>query len=90
MTLAEKLVKPIYEMTYEKLPEEVIEKVKLCVLHSLACAYAGIDERWSKAAREMAAVLHPAGNASIWFSTQKSNMADAAFTNAVYAQRILY
>ena len=90
MTLAEKLVKPIYEMTYEKLPAEVVEKVKLCVLHSLACAYAGIDERWSKAAREMTAALHPAGNASIWFSTQKSNMADAAFTNAVYAQSILY
>ena len=36
MTLAEKLVKPIYEMTYEKLPAEVVEKVKLCVLHSLA------------------------------------------------------
>lgn len=51
MTLAEKLVKPIYRMTYKELPAEVIEKVKLCLLHSLACAYAGIDERWSKAAR---------------------------------------
>lgn len=90
MTLAEKLVKPIYGITYEELPAEVIEKVKLCVIHSLACAYAGIDERWSKAAREMTAALHPAGNASVWFSTQKSNMADAAFTNAVYAQSILY
>ncbi|WP_286148873.1 MmgE/PrpD family protein [Neopoerus faecalis] len=90
MTLAEKLVKPIYRMTYKELPAEVIEKVKLCLLHSLACAYVGIDERWSKAAREMTATLHPAGNASIWFSTRKSNMADAAFVNAVYAQSILY
>lgn len=90
MTLAEKLVKPIYEISYQGLPAPVLDKAKLCVLHSLACAYAGIGERWSKAAREMTQSLHPAGSASIWFSSQKSNMADAAFTNAVYAQSILY
>lgn len=90
MTLAEKLVTPIYNMQYASLPEAVVKKAELCVLHSLSCAYAGIHERWSKAAREMTGELCPTGKASIWFSKQKSNMAEAAFTNAVYAQSILY
>lgn len=90
MTLAEKLVTPIYEMTYDSMPAPVVEKAKLCVIHSLSCAYAGINERWSEAAREMTFELQPTGGASIWFSTHRSNMADAAFVNAVYAQSILY
>lgn len=90
MTLAEKLVRPIHSIKYSSLPAPVVEKAKLCVLHSLACAYAGIGERWSRAARDMTGELYPSGRASVWFSTQKSNMAEAAFTNAVYAQSILY
>ena len=90
MTLAEKLVTPIFNITYGPLPPVVVEKTKLCIIHSLACAYAGIDERWSKAAREMTLSLSPSGNASLWFSPNHSNMADAAFVNGVYAQSILY
>lgn len=90
MTLSEKIIVPIHNVKFDSLPPQVIEKAKLCVLHSLSCAYAGIGERWSVAARDMTQAFSPSGNASVWFSSQKTNMADAAFTNAVYAQSILY
>lgn len=90
MTLSEKLVTPVYNIKYEDLPEKVINKAKLCVIHSLSCGYAGIEERWSKAARTIAEESGSFGKASVWFSDIKTTMEQAAFVNAVYAQSILY
>ena len=90
MTLLEKIVLPLCDIQYHTLPDEVIEKTKLCIIHSLACAYAGLEDRWSRAAREMTKDMSPSGGATVWFSAQKSNMAEAAFVNGVYAQSILY
>lgn len=90
MTLLEKIVLSLSDIQYHALPDEVIEKTKLCIIHSLACAYAGLEDRWSQAAKDMTKVMSPSGEASVWFSTQKSNMAEAAFVNGVYAQSILY
>ncbi len=90
MSLSEKFIVPLARFSYDNLPAEVIEKTKVCILHALACTFAGLDERWSTAAREMTAELQPAGTASIWFRPQRSNMADAAFINATAAQSILH
>ena len=90
MSLSKKFVEPISGMRYEALPREIVDKAKTCILHSLACTFAGRDAAWSKAAREMTAELHPGGEASVWFYRQSSNMADAAFANAVAAQSILH
>jgi 2-methylcitrate dehydratase PrpD len=90
MSLSEKFVGPISKITYERLPAEVIEKAKLCILHSFACTFAGLESSWSKAARDMAATFYPDGTASIWFTSQRTNMPEAAFTNAVAVQSILY
>ena len=90
MALSEKLLSSVYSMQYENLSADVVEKTKLCIIHSMSCAYAGIHERWSIATREMTHEFVPDGRSSIWFSNYKTSMAEAAFTNAVYAQSILY
>ncbi len=90
MSLSEKFVKPISGISYAALKRDVLDKAKMCILHSLACTYAGRDASWSKAARELTAELHPDRGASVWFFNQYTNMADAAFTNAVAAQSILH
>jgi len=90
MYLSEKLAGPASSLTYKKLPKEIVEKTKLCILHSLACSYAGREASWSEAARKLAGDLAAAGPSSIWFSKQGSNMAEAALANAVAAQSILH
>jgi 2-methylcitrate dehydratase PrpD len=90
MSLSEKFVNPISSISYNKLPQPVIEKAKLCILHSLACSYAGRESSWSLAARDLAEELSPDGSAAIWFTNQRSNMAEAAFANSVAAQSILH
>ena len=90
MTLSEKLVSPIAAFQYENHPSVIVEKTKLCIIHSLACAYAGTDARWSQSAKALALKLSPQGGASVWFSDQNTNMAEAAFVNAVMAQSILH
>ncbi|MDR1396776.1 MAG: MmgE/PrpD family protein [Desulfarculales bacterium] len=90
MSLSEKFVGPISKIKYEQLPSEVIFKAKLCILHTFACTFAGLDSSWSKAARDMTAAFYPDGDTSVWFTSQRTNVAEAVFTNAVAVQSILY
>jgi 2-methylcitrate dehydratase PrpD len=90
VTLSEKFVGSIARITFESLPGPIIEKTKLCLLHSLACTYAGRGSSWSAAARDLAKELSPDGPAAVWFTSQNSNFADAAFANSVAAQSILH
>lgn len=88
--MLEHLVNPVAGIAYPNLDEDVIEKAKLCILHSLSCSYAGRHERWSTAARELEMSYGGNGNSSLWFTKYKSDAAGAAFCNAAAAQSILY
>ena len=88
--MLEHLVNPVADIAYPNLDEDVIEKAKLCILHSLSCSYAGRHERWSTAARELEMSYGGNGNSSLWFTKYKSDAAGAAFCNAAAAQSILY
>lgn len=84
------LVRPVAGITYHGLNPDVVEKAKLCILHSISCAYAGRYERWSRAAREMEVNQGGRGDGSLWFTEDRSDAAGAAFCNAAAAQSILY
>lgn len=89
-SLSRKFVRHIYQMEYDLLPPEVVKKAKLCLLHALACTFAGYKSRWSVAAVELVKELGNQGESSVWFHNHQTNAAEAAFANAVMAQSILH
>lgn len=89
LSLSRKLIRHACRMEYDSIPSEVLNKAKLCIIHTLACSFAGYKLSWSRVALEMVRELGTGGESSVWFYGQKTNAGEAAFANAVMAQSIL-
>ena len=90
MEMIEHMVNPAANIQYQDFQQDMIEKAKLCILHSLSCSYAGRNERWTAAARTIESGAEAVGCSSLWFTEYKSGSQGAAFCNAAAAQSILY
>ena len=83
-TTAELSLGQLPEVVVEKIPGEVVEKTKVCLMDLIGCAFEARDLPWSRQAVQLAApVAEGAGAATVIGSPQPAAAGDAAFANAV-------
>lgn len=77
----EKLSQFICDLEYENIPEEVIERAKLCVLHSLGCSLAAAPMTRTKSAENIAREVSNSGPATCWTTGEKMSPLAACIVN---------
>jgi 2-methylcitrate dehydratase PrpD len=87
-TLSMSLAKWYEKVSYEKIPEHVVEKIKEFFLDSLGCTLGAFNEEPAKIAREVAAALGGPAEATIIGSGIKVAAANAALANGIQAHTL--
>src|SRR6266853_4939124 len=82
--LAARIARSVVALPADDFTAEVKDKVKLCLIDLIGCAFESRDLRWSRQAREIAerAGVRSAGATSIG-ARDAATFGDAAFVNAV-------
>src|SRR5262252_5166181 len=73
-------------LTYERIPAEVRERIKLLMLDSLGCAIYGADLEWCRILRETCAGLDATRTTSIWGTNRRLSAPHAALVNGTQVQ----
>jgi aconitate decarboxylase len=73
-------------LTYEQIPSEVRERIKLLMLDSLGCAIYGADLEWCRILRGTLENLDTTRTTSIWGTNHKLSSAHAALLNGTQVQ----
>jgi len=73
-------------LTYERIPAEVRERIKLLVLDSLGCAIYGADLEWCRILRETCAGLDATRTTSVWGTAERLSSPHAALVNGTQVQ----
>ena len=73
-------------LRYEKIPPEVIERIKLLILDSLSCALYGTDLEWSRILIRSLTKLDRTPACSIWGTSYKLSAPHAALLNGTLVQ----
>jgi 2-methylcitrate dehydratase PrpD len=82
--LAVRIARSVTALSAGDLPSEVTDKVKLCLIDLIGCAFESRDLPWSRQAVQVAErAADAAAGASIIGSPQRAACGDAAFANAV-------
>ncbi len=68
-------------LSYERIPPEVRERIKLLILDSLGCAIYGADLEWCRILRETCASIDATRTTSIWGTNRRLSSAHAALVN---------
>ena len=80
--LAARIARSVVALRADALPVEVTQKVKLCLIDLIGCAFESRDLPWSRQAQQMASRVSSGGATMIGLADTVSS-ADAAFANAV-------
>src|SRR6202166_2005778 len=81
-----KIAEFVSGLTYEQIPAEVRERIKLLILDSLGCAVYGADLEWCRILRETCAALDATRTTSIWGTSQRLSSPHAALVNGTQVQ----
>ncbi len=82
--LAARMARSVVSVTMESLPNEAIDKVKLCLADLIGCAFESRDLPWSRQALQIADKTEGKGSgAAIIGAAGSFAFGDAAFANAV-------
>jgi 2-methylcitrate dehydratase PrpD len=81
ITLSRKIARAAARLTADRLPAEVVEKVKIAFLDMLSCAFESRDLPWSRQAIEVAARVQ--GRAAVIGTAVRAGASEAAFVNAI-------
>ena len=82
--LASRIARSVVELSADALPAQVTQKVKLCLIDLIGCAFESRDLPWSRQAQQMADRLGTQGaGATLIGLPDAAGSADAAFVNAV-------
>jgi aconitate decarboxylase len=73
-------------LRYERIPADVIARIKLLVLDSLGCAIYGADLAWSRILRETLAELDKTTSASVWATRDRLSSPHAVLVNGALVQ----
>jgi len=73
-------------LTYEKIPAEVRERIKLLMLDSLGCAIYGANLEWCRILRDTLEKLDATRTTSIWGTAAKLSSDHAALVNGTQVQ----
>ena len=80
--LAARIGRAIVKVSLQDLPAEVTDKVKLCLIDLIGCAFEARDLPWSQQAVQLATPVGADG-ATVIGSPHAASLPDAAFANAV-------
>jgi 2-methylcitrate dehydratase PrpD len=73
-------------LTYERIPAEVITRIKLLILDSLGCAIFGAKLEWSKILRATLAGLDTTTACGVWGTNERLSAPHAALVNGTLVQ----
>ncbi|MGB7034180.1 MAG: MmgE/PrpD family protein [Xanthobacteraceae bacterium] len=73
-------------LTYEKIPGEVRERIKLLILDSLGCAIYGANLEWCRLLRDTLEALDASRTTAIWGTGRKLSSPHAALVNGTQVQ----
>ena len=73
-------------LTYEQIPAEVRERIKLLILDSLGCAIYGANLEWCRILRQTLEALDITRTASIWGTNRRLSSPHAALVNGTQVQ----
>jgi aconitate decarboxylase len=73
-------------LTYEQIPAEVRERIKLLILDSLGCAIYGANLEWCRILRDTLEALDATRTTSVWGTDRKLSSPHAALVNGTQVQ----
>jgi aconitate decarboxylase len=73
-------------LTYEAIPPEVIERIKLLILDSLGCAIYGANLEWCRILQSTLGSLDKTPGASVWGTGQRLSSPHATLVNGTQVQ----
>jgi len=76
----------VSQLTYEQIPTEVRERVKLLILDSLGCAIYGANLEWCRILQETFGGLDATRTTSVWGTGRKLSSPNAALVNGTQVQ----
>ena len=76
----------VSRLTYEQIPAEVRERIKLLILDSLGCAIYGANLEWCRILRGTLEKLDATRTTSIWGTDARLSSAHAALVNGTQVQ----
>src|ERR1700733_837844 len=81
-----KIAEFVSGLTYEQIPSEVRERIKLLILDSLGCAIYGANLEWCRILRGTLEALDATRTTSIWGTDRKLSSPHAALLNGTQVQ----
>src|SRR5580692_8857426 len=81
-----KIAEFVSGLTYEQIPGEVRERIKLLMLDSLGCAIYGANLEWCRILRRTLEALDTTRTTSIWGTPERLSSAHAALANGTQVQ----
>src|SRR5829696_3017114 len=76
----------VSQLTYEQIPSEVRERIKLLILDSLGCAIYGAKLEWCRILQDTLGDLDTTRTTSIWGTNRKLSSPNAALINGTEVQ----
>src|SRR5215218_8206632 len=76
----------VSRLTYEQIPSDVRERIKLLILDSLGCAIYGADLEWCRILQNTFGDLDATRTTSVWGTDQKLSSTNAALVNGTQVQ----
>jgi len=76
----------VSQLTYQQIPSEVRERIKLLILDSLGCAIYGADLEWCRILQDTFGDLDTTRTTSIWGTDRKLSSTNAALVNGTQVQ----
>jgi 2-methylcitrate dehydratase PrpD len=73
-------------LTYEAIPPEVVERIKLLILDSLGCAIYGANLEWCRILQSTLGALDRTQGASVWGTNQRLSSPHTALVNGTQVQ----
>lgn len=90
VTLARRFARYAHELTFERLPDEVVREARRRVVDALACAFGAVFEAPLDAARRTMRALAPGGSATIIGTGERTAPDLAAFINGYLVRYLDY
>ena len=76
----------VSQLTYEQIPSEVRERIKLLILDSLGCAIYGANLEWCRILQDTFGGVDATRTTSIWGTDRKLSSTNAALVNGTQVQ----
>src|ERR1700693_4281458 len=81
-----KIAEFVSGLTYEQIPDDVRERIKLLILDSLGCAIYGAKLEWCRILQDTFRGIDVSRTTSIWGTAQKLSSTNAALVNGTEVQ----